>query len=278
MSKKEIITFFNSQLESWPLAAANFSGLMSVRKKPFTIGSFNGYVQFNPARKGSTLAKVDKTEIEKRECFLCSKNRFEQQKGIEILPGWDLLVNPFPILPYHFTIVNKRHTPQIKDLETGKKLAELLEGFVVFYNDDGAGASAPDHMHFQAVPEDSLPLISLLNSKDETSLPFKVIFNEEEINQLDSPANIFFWKKNDSLTGNEISENKSENTEIKIVAIPRKSHRPSQFFLDPPKRRAFSPGALDMAGILVTPFEEDFEVVDDADILDIYNQTAFPEN
>lgn len=260
--------FYKSQLDAWPVAFKNCSALQNISKKYFKASGLEGYMQFNPARAVSTLAKTDSKSILDRKCFLCSANRPKEQLAFEILPDWELLVNPFPILSYHFTICSKYHIPQKLDIETGFKLASKLPGMAVFFNDDGAGASAPDHLHFQAVPQVTLPLINKIEDSKyrDLNLPFKIVSDLLQIKDLQEkniPMNVFFWKT------------KSVEEEIKIVAIPRKSHRPRQYFLAPPARRAVSPGAIDMAGIIVTPIKEDFEALTSEDILDIYTQTGY---
>ena len=262
MKQKDLVEFFDTQIKEWELADKNFKALKNVKKKYFKIEDLEGFIQFNPFRAVSTLAKVDKEEIKKRECFLCKHNRPSEQKAIEIIQGWELLINPFPILPYHFTIAGKNHIPQKFDSDTGYKLAEALPGMVVFYNDDGAGASAPDHIHFQAVPQDSLPLIQLLKKqKDKLSFPNLPYYIETDIKSNENiPRNIFIWKQED---------------EVRLISIPRKKHRPSLFYLNSPERRAVSPGAIDMAGVIVTPFEEDFNSLSLKDIKDIYHEVSF---
>ena len=263
---KQIKEFFENQIKNWELAKSNFEALNFINKRPFQCGSLTGFVQFNPGRAISTLAKVDKNSIKSRKCFLCEKNRPKEQRTMEILPGWDLLVNPFPILPYHFTITNQHHIPQKLQLETGKELAGKLQGLTVFFNDEGAGASAPDHMHFQAVPLEELPLINLIDSDKTNSMTekllFKILTEEKDIKECKDPMNVYFWHS-------------KRGGEIKFIAIPRKRQRPKEYFLQPPLRRAISPGAIDMAGILVTPHEEDFNLTEEKEIENIYRQVAF---
>lgn len=278
--------FYETQLKNWEVAANNFEALKRVKKKPFKAGDLEGYVQFNPARKSSTIAKVDPESIKVRKCFLCEENRPEEQLKMEILEDFDLLVNPFPILPYHFTIASRHHIPQEYIPETGIKLAKKLPGMVVFYNDPGAGASAPDHLHFQAVPKKSLPLINLIeeewdkeNNKDSgiphipLDLPFEVLVLSGHLatdpnlfpQKWPHPINAFFWRD-------------EEKDYVRTLTIGRNAHRPDCYFLEPPLRRAFSPGAIDMAGVLVTPFEEDFNKITDPEIYDIYRQVGRYDN
>lgn len=266
MSPEELSNFLESQKEEWEIFRKNHDSLTSVERKPFRLKGIDGCVQFNPARAISTLANVDSKAIEKRDCFLCKKNRSLQQKAIEILPGWDLLVNPFPILPLHFTIASQKHEPQIFSKKIGEDLAKKMDGMVIFYNAPGAGASAPDHCHYQAVAKENLPLIESLDNNwgDEKFLkeiPFKILknFDDKTVNSL--PMNVFFWKGKDG--------------SIRSLAIPRKAHRPKQYFLDVPERRLVSPGAIDLCGIIVTPSKEDFEAISHDDIEDIISQVTF---
>ena len=264
----DLQTFFELQIQEWPLAKQNYEALANVRRRPFQVGDFEGYVQFNPGRAVSTLVNLDKNVLKKRECFLCRENRPEVQQGIEILPGWELLLNPYPILPSHYTIVGKTHSPQLLNVKTGMELTGKLPGMVVFFNESGAGASAPDHIHFQAVDFNEVPLIKLLDREwhknfSSLKLPFNVVREfENEPDRPERPVNAFFWTHD-------------PDDEVKAVKIERRCHRPDYFFKNPPLRRAFSPGALDIAGILITPFEEDFLKVTPEEIEDIYRQVCF---
>lgn len=266
MDKEEIKGFYEDQLKSWQLAFTNFKALEKVERKPILIGQIEGFVQFNPARAVSTLAKVDKETIKKRECFLCGRNRPKEQKSIEILPGWELLINPYPILPYHFTIAGINHEDQALNVETGLKLAEAMPGWVVFYNDAGAGASAPDHIHFQAVPMEALPIIDYIEKKIKKnekweSLPFRVLMNSENIEGREYPVNAYFWK--------------SSSGKIHFIAIPRKAHRPDLYYKEPPARRAVSPGAIDMAGIVVCPIKDDYDSLSQKEVDQIFSEVSF---
>lgn len=261
-----LIDFYEQQLLEWDLAFKNNRALDKIKKKLFKIGDLEGSLQFNPARANSTLAKTDKKSIASRPCFLCKNNRPPEQKQIEIIPEWELLVNPFPIFHYHFSIVNKCHTPQKPMIDYGFKLAEKLSGMVVLYNDVGAGASAPDHMHFQAVPVNKLPLISLIEKEagniNNLDIPFRIITDLNLIEKINRPYNIYFWNSSKGM---------------KFIAVPRKSHRPKEYFLEPPKRIAISPGAIDIAGVMIVPLEEDFNIADCKAINRIYQQVAYAE-
>lgn len=268
MTKKEIKDFFESQLKTWETASQNYNDLKFFNRKHFKIENLSGFICQNPRRAVSTLSKVDSQSISQRKCFLCKNNRPPQQLIKELGKDWELLVNPYPILPYHFTIVSKHHRPQHFDLNSAFELADQLEGMVVFYNDDGAGASAPDHAHFQAVPIEEIPVLNHLDShwdnRYEFSFPFRVFFDLANEDLGKYPLNAYVWK--------------SEKGEIRGLAIPRKNHRPKEYYLDPPLRRAVSPGALDMVGIVVTPFEEDFNLLDSTELRNIYKQVGVADD
>ena len=55
-------------------------------------------------------------------------------------------------------------------------------------------------------------------------------------------------------------ERSSTDASQRIVStiIPRSKHRPDCYFMDGEKKVLVSPGAIDMAGMLITPREEDF--------------------
>lgn len=248
-----------------------------MKQKAFTLDDLHGYVQWNPCRKGSTVAKVDSDSIANRRCFLCKENRPPNQKAKELVEGWELLENPFPVFNPHFTIVKKSHNPQIFELGIATQWVKHLPGMTVFYNDPGAGASAPDHAHYQAVKTSELPLINFLDSRwpeddisslsplsNSLNLPFKIItgtVTPDLVFNYESPFNAYIWE---SVTGS-----------IRYLVIPRKAHRPALYFKELPHRRAFSPGAIDMAGVLITPFGEDFNAVSNEEIRLIYRDVAY---
>ena len=150
------------QLAIWPLAKLNYDALAKTERRKVALGNFEMAVQCNPSRIVSTGAKTDKESIAGRPCFLCRANRPKEQITTEILPGWELLVNPYPILPVHFTIASTTHKPQESVPFDIVELAESLPGMAVFFNGARAGASAPDHLHLQAVLKDELPLLRLV--------------------------------------------------------------------------------------------------------------------
>ncbi|MDE6578754.1 MAG: DUF4922 domain-containing protein, partial [Muribaculaceae bacterium] len=158
---EEIQSFVDRQLNSWNLASQNYKDLYGVKRRSVSIGDFEATIQCNPARIISTAAKVNDGMPISRPCFLCKKNRPSSQFEKVIFPGWEMLVNPYPIFPVHLTIVNSEHIPQSRMPEAIVDIADCLPGMAVFFNGARAGASAPDHLHLQAVMKDELPIVKI---------------------------------------------------------------------------------------------------------------------
>lgn len=274
----------DAQLCKWELARINYDALKDCRRRSFALGEFYGALQFNPHRRISTAAPIDPKSIKERSCFLCQRNRPEEQDSEEIIPGWSMLVNPYPILPLHFTIASTHHQRQGSIPFEMASMAERLPGMVVFFNGAKGGASAPDHLHCQAVMKTELPLVNYLESGgDPGKLPFKIGFGlitpdmegmikmnsllaikgKDLRGRLDEElVNAYFWIGDDGL--------------LRICVIPRKAHRPDFYTSDPcAEGRMVSPGAIDMAGILVLPREQDFNEMTQKEIESTYSQTAW---
>lgn len=297
MRIEDIATFIEEQLIDWPLAKRNYDALREAKRREETIGDFSVGVQWNPARIVSTGANVSRQAIDRRPCFLCRDNRPQEQQICNILPGWEMLVNPYPILPVHLTIVATEHMAQLRVPEDIVALAELLPGMAVFFNGAKAGASAPDHLHLQAVLKDELPLLRLVENEHPDTKPG--IFTSGDFNvkppylvfsgvvspgqeglktllaglrlgglsrdgKLTDPelVNTFFWMSNSGM--------------LRFVVVPRKSHRPACYYAEGDSRRLISPGCIDMAGLLIVPREEDFNRLTSDEIAQIFNEVALP--
>lgn len=295
LTPESLYDFVEGQLKEWSLAEKNYSALRDVKRKRISLGNYDTYVQFNPSRIVSTGAKVSDGKVEERPCFLCSANRPPEQKKIEILPGWELLVNPFPIFPIHFTIASSDHRPQDAVPFEIVSLAEKLEGMTVFFNGARAGASAPDHLHVQAVLTDELPLMKEAERIHSSTNPG--IYSSR---QLDSDVPFLFFsgivergKKGMAtlLAGLKLgglSQNNSFDDSTKVnsffwidrhgllrfVVIPRTAHRPSCYFAEDSSKLLVSPGCIDMAGVVITPREEDYKKVEKTDILKVYSEVT----
>lgn len=164
---KDAIELLKEQLEHWPAARQKYEDLKNVSHKPLLHEQTSFEAQFNPARMVSTGAKIDKKSLADRPCFLCSQNRPVEQSDLPMLKRYHLLINPFPILPRHFTIARRYHTHQSiqKNYLDMMNITMSLDNFIVFYNGPLCGASAPDHMHFQAGSRGIVPIERDYDSK-----------------------------------------------------------------------------------------------------------------
>ncbi len=141
------------QKSNWPLARDNFAALANVQTRVVEVDDITFRLQFNPGRLVSTSAKVDAKSIGERKCFLCTANRPKEQESVPFGDDYLVLINPFPIFPEHFTIPHREHVPQriAGSLGAMLELAQAMSPrYTVFYNGPKCGASAPDHLHFQA--------------------------------------------------------------------------------------------------------------------------------
>jgi len=297
---EKINDLFASQLSEWELAKTNYEQLKSVKTKCIGFGDFDVLVQFNPERIRSSAAKVDTKSVEARPCFLCKANRPAQQRDLIFDENYTILVNPFPIFHRHLTITCNKHTDQrirnnFSDMLT---LAAALPDFVVFYNGPQCGASAPDHLHFQAGETGFIPLehdflkgcfaeritlkygleiwlwrkylrgIISLKGKDKKGLlktfdEFYMRISEIQPDRPEPMMNILAYADKDGWT---------------IHIIPRKAHRPSQFFIEGNGQILVSPASVDLGGVMITAREEDFERLNQDNLKDIFSQLCYDEN
>ena len=293
--------FLTAQNHTWKLSAANYHGLDHVVEKEFLIDSFQIRVQFNPERMKSSTAKIDNQSIAARKCFLCKENRPPEQISLELGHSFILLVNPFPIFRNHFTIPSLKHTDQrlISNLEALFDIARQMEGYTVFYNGPECGASAPDHLHFQAGERGFLPV----------ELEFESLkLNEDSLYYVKEGLRIWYFgsylRKMISFESDSIQlailavenvyqrllELQPEKVEPMINLLcyfkegkwivhffPRKLHRPTQFFADGERQLLISPASVDFGGVFITPRREDFEKISAYDIKDIFEQVTLDE-
>lgn len=281
MEDSSISRFFNRQLEMWEDARHRFRDLKHVEVHQL---SDQLKVQFNPARIVSTGAKIDKHTLGERPCFLCERNRPKEQMTKQIDDHFQLLVNPFPILPVHFTIPATKHQPQSIYRHYGEmhRLLSLHSELMVFYNGPKCGASAPDHLHFQAGTSGVLPLQTNWQRLSRNLTDVISLTDEEKISVLSDflvPAFVIISKSEDSdeelfhrlyrsmpMRGDESEPMMNiiawrKGDEFISVVIPREKHRPDAYFAEGEAQMMVSPGALDMAGLIITPREEDFSKI-----------------
>jgi len=286
-----------AQKASWEMLAKGYEALDRVQVKEIRCDGFSVRLHHNAARMKSTIAPIDQKSITTRPCFLCLDNLPENQQGILYRQNFMVLCNPFPITSHHFTIPHINHIPQSFDhaVDTFLKMAkDFHPGFYVFYNGPESGASAPDHLHFQATPRGILPVEKdindgakrlLITRKDGVSL-FNIqaagrgIILIEGANS-DSAAhmlmNIISKMKDILSTPGEPKMNllgSYDRTMWQVAIFPRQKHRPGVFFLPENERILISPGLVEMGGIVVTPAEKDFHIVDHDLIQEIYSEVS----
>lgn len=296
---QKVDALFNHQKINWELLKNNYDGLEKVKTKSFDFNNFEVKIQFNPSRITSTSAKVDSKSISERKCFLCNNNLPTEQKGIKYKNDYVILFNPFPIFKQHLTIPNILHTPQRIDnsfLDLLDLTFDLNEKFFVFYNGPKCGASAPDHLHFQAGLKNIIPIendyIKLINKEGKLifhSSETRIYNVENEIRpflSLESSnkqsANEYFLKILGYLKSFLNNDEEPlinilsyyENEIWKVIIFTRKQHRPKQYFANDETKLVLSPAAIDMAGLLITPREEDFKKISKNDVEDIYKQVS----
>lgn len=297
MEDSSISRFFNRQLEVWTDARHRFRDLKHVETRQF---SDQLKLQWNPARIVSTGAKIDKKTLGERPCFLCDKNRPKEQMSKQIDEKFHLLVNPFPILPVHFTIPARKHQPQLiyKNYGEMHRFISLHSDLMVFYNGPKCGASAPDHLHFQAGTNGILPLQTNWQRLSRNLTDIISLNDEEKISVVRDfivPAFVIISKSAESdealfrrlykampQRGDEtepmmniISWRKDE--EFISVVIPREKHRPEAYFAEGDAQFVVSPGALDMSGLIITPREEDFRKLTEEKALSLLQECGVSE-
>ncbi len=283
-----MIEFIDGQLAEWPLARENYQALGRTERRSLQLGDLTVGIQHNPARIVSTAAKTDAKTLAERPCFLCGKNRPPQQIGVEIAEGWELLLNPYPIFPTHFTIVSKEHQPQEGFPLDMVKMAEKLPGHTVFFNGKRAGASCPDHLHCQAVKTHELPLMKLIEKihkleagrvATDKSLGLDMPFGFKSIiitPNLDGMSELA--KIEETIGAEFISEGLlnafvwiDDDGLLRICAVPRSKHRPSCYGSEE-GQRLISPGCIDMTGVLIAPLKKDYDTLTDEEVRKIYKE------
>ena len=300
LEDNSLMRFFNRQLETWDMARRNFRDLHDVRERALAVGGNNVVLQFNPARMVSTGASTDKETISRRPCFLCRGNRPEEQMVKHLDDKFEMLVNPYPIMPVHFTIPLRSHRPQcILDYYTEiHRLLQRFSDMTVFYNGPECGASAPDHMHFQAFLQGDLPFQAAWGRLQRELTVVYSLDNGDDISVVNGwvcPAilvrsrNIdnnmaLFRRVYEALPRHEGLPEPMMNVISRIVGgvcqtvvFPRSKHRPDCYYGRQGDKFVVSPGALDMAGLVITPRKEDFERLTPQQVAGILREVAIDE-
>ncbi|MBP5338803.1 MAG: DUF4922 domain-containing protein [Prevotella sp.] len=319
-SDGQLERFFDRQMRLWHETLQRYRDLARVETKelvPAADGDAEKtelaiVAQFNPARIRSTGADISQKALSERPCFLCAKNRPKEQITAR-LSDYELLVNPYPILPQHFTIPTRKHQPQrIKPMFGDMlRLLEKHQELMVFYNGPKCGASAPDHAHLQAGTSGILPLqkewprlsrnLTTIASLDDeatlasiddypcTALVISATKREaaERLFQrlyraLDEPGDRSWISRLSPLNPQSSTEPMMnivawrDGNLFLAVVFPRAKHRPDCYFKSGDEQLLVSPGALDMGGLLIMPRPEDYGRITAGRAVEILRECALP--
>jgi hypothetical protein len=291
------LKLLSEQKKTWPDLRQAYASLKQVRTRRVRCRGFSVLLQHNPGRATSSLARVDEKNINQRPCFLCLENLPSGQKGILYRDEYLILCNPAPVFSSHLTISCVEHRPQaiVSNIDSYLQLmADLGPGWTSLYNGPRCGASAPDHLHFQAVPAGRMPVEQqieeanrLIPVSELDSLHVylvKDLGREALLLQGDDPSalaralskcidSLKAFLRTDAEPMLNVAGFYREGT-WRLLVFPRRKHRPDVFFEEGDARIVVSPAVMEMAGILVTPVERDFEGLDKATVESIYEEVS----
>jgi hypothetical protein len=276
---------FTQQLDAWPRLRQGVLGLEASETRPVRVGGFEVLVRHIPHRVASTTAAVDPASVEKRPCFLCPENLDPEEEGIPFGSDFTIYCNPFPIVARHLTIVHREHRPQriAGRLDALLDLAAALPGFFVAYNGAECGASAPDHMHFQAGSRDVFPVERDAAGRSGPSIAgyarkvllFRGRDRARLAGELSRALEVL-----SSVTGREpepwlnIAAFHEEGAGWAVFLFPRGKHRPAAFATG---ELTVSPAAIDLCGILVVPLAKDFARISGEDVASVFREVTLPD-
>lgn len=299
---QRLTAFVRHQLATWPELRVAHDGLQKSLYKRFFLADMEVTLQHNPFRMKSSSAAVDTQSIQKRACFLCPENLYPDQRALVYCDNWLILCNPYPIFPEHLVVTHRSHIPQVIGSCLRAMLGFIAEAggsFEAFYNGPACGASAPDHLHFQAYPSGGIPLVEqaqlavaagmglthidamggegdcwageldgrgvfICRSPDATAVENTVrrsiAFLKEATRAPDEPlVNIIIA---------------ADGADLIALVLPRRAHRPACYFSQDDDRMLVSPGAVDVGGLLVLPRHEDYERMTRALVQDIFAEVC----
>jgi hypothetical protein len=305
--RARVDALFREQRARWPALARGLEALDRALVREVSLGSATLLLQHNPLRLTSTTAVVEDDVVRQRPCFLCPQHLPVEEGGLAYGREYVILCNPYPILDKHVTIVHREHIPQALDGRFDVLLdlaAALAPDFFLLYNGPKCGASAPDHLHFQAALRARLPIARNFAER-------QLVIREPEIaifRTISYPAPTVICRATDrrrlslwiaemlaalaELTGSPdepminlivFAETMLRNASgtpspiWTVLVFPRARHRPSCFFAEEPRRLLISPAAIDLAGLVVVPIREHFERVTSEDLQRIFSEVALPK-
>jgi len=298
---EQILALLDQQKKTWPQLAEGYKALDLIRVREIRCDGYSVRLQFNPKRIVSSGAKVDAKSISERKCFLCIDNLPEEQKGILYQDQFLVLCNPAPIFSQHYTISNVNHIPQEIEqfLGTFFSLAkDLTPAFTVFYNGPKCGASAPDHMHFQASPSGVIPVERDVEEARRRELIGKVgavsvftmrdygrrvlALESADVSEIESYIlNLLRSMKKVLAVTEEPMLNilcSFRQNMWRVIIFPRRKHRPDVYFREGDAQVLISPASVDIGGLVITPIEKDFQNVDVKMIQNIFEEVSIPKD
>jgi hypothetical protein len=299
----QVEALIEHQKANWPQLKEGYEAFSQIESKRINIDGSQVIVQHNAKRVRSTAAAVDKTSIAARRCFLCPENLPAEEQGIFYDEEYVILCNPFPVLDKHLVIAHKEHIEQKIEGRVEELLGlafDLGDEYFVLYNGPECGASAPDHLHFQALSRALLPIEETLKAGEPPSEIDCSVCADTERGQFelftvaDTGRSIIVFRGANkyelvpwiyqSIAGLSKATFKPEPM-LNIIAyvdrgvftvllFPRARHRPACFYAAGEDRLLISPGAVDMAGILVVPEHQDYEKIDAQQIEMIFSEVS----
>jgi hypothetical protein len=288
------------QKKSWKDLSEGYNNLKAVKTKSFQFEGFTIRVQFNPGRFISTTAKVDPESINSRKCFLCAQNLPKEQKGIKYRDNYLILANPYPIFNEHFTITHINHIPQeisgwFRTMLLMSK--DFSKHYTIIYNGPKCGASAPDHLHFQAGNKFFIPVDNEFHSlKNEygkiilgddglvvagidDSLRRFISIETADLETAEKSFKIFYdvYRKavlNDDEPMMNILSFYEEEYGWRVIIFLRVKHRSSLYFKEGEDNILLSPAAVDLGGVCITPLEKDFDKLNKDLLTEIFREVS----
>lgn len=302
---KELNKFIKDQLSVWQLASSNFRALKTAPSREVDVFGLKCRIQYNPRRVISSTADTSPAAIASRKCFLCADNRPKEQfhLGFEGRKGrnYHIQINPYPIFRGHLVIVRDEHIPQ----EIWHHFPDMLDfaarykDYLVFYNGPSSGASAPDHLHFQAIPKHNLPLEDVVDEfLDHPGEPLATV-KDASLYKFDGYARgVFALKATTSkslaklfyrlLDCTDRGKGEEEpmfnlyayvkNGEYRTIVVMRSAKRSHHFYSKGADHLTISPGAADIAGLFVAPFREDYDKADTALLEELLSEVCISED
>jgi ATP adenylyltransferase/5',5'''-P-1,P-4-tetraphosphate phosphorylase II len=289
------------QREEWPMLRRDYASLPGVQARALEFDGFKIVLQYNPARLISSAAKVDAKSVRERKCFLCKPNLPRDQRGLDFGREYVILCNPFPIFPEHFTIPHHEHLPQKigGNLDIMLQLAKSMASrYTIFYNGPRCGASAPDHLHFQAGSRGFMPIdreyntikqrgVGICETRNVTVCAVEDYlrrFISIESGDPEMLIKIFAVIESalQQLSGNDSEEPlmnvlaSYEKETWRVIVFPRAKHRPSFYFAEGDEKILLSPAAVEMGGICAVPLQKDFKRLDREHVVQAFNEVTLP--